>query len=75
MKNRSPLEILDKLLKLTNAKVVKATPEETRQIQELEEQRIRSEKDAAEMAKVNAKRKREEAILTQARGEVDTLQD
>jgi len=75
MKHRSPSEILDKLLKLTNAKVVKATPEETRQIQELEQQERESQRDAAEMARVNAKRKREEAILTQARGEIETLQD
>jgi large subunit ribosomal protein MRP49 len=37
----------------------------------MEEQNARSERDALKMAEVNEKRKREEAILTQARGEIE----
>jgi large subunit ribosomal protein MRP49 len=74
MKHRLESEILDQLLKLTKARVVRATPEEQRQIQEMEEQNARSERDAAMMAEVRAKKKREEEILTQARGEVEAIQ-
>lgn len=68
MKHRMDSEILDQLLKLTRAKVVTATPEETRQIREIEEQNARSARDAALMAAQIAKRKRDEEILRQARG-------
>ena len=64
---------MDQLLRLTKAKVVNATAEERRQIQEMEEQNRQSEKDAAMMVEVNAKRKREKAILEQARGEIEAL--
>lgn len=72
MKHRMDSEILDQLLKLTKAKVVLATPEETRQIREIEEQNAKSARDAAMMAAENAKRKREEEILKQARGTLET---
>jgi large subunit ribosomal protein MRP49 len=75
MKHRQDSEILEQLLKLTRAKVVRPTPEEQREIQEMEEQNARSERDAALMAEVNAKRKREEEILEQARGEVEAMQE
>jgi large subunit ribosomal protein MRP49 len=71
MKHRLDSEILDQLMSLTKARAVRATAEELRQIQEIEEQNARSERDALKMAKVNEKRKREEAILTQARGEIE----
>jgi len=41
----------------------------------MEEQNAKSERDANIMAKVNAKRKREEEILEQARGEVEAIQE
>ncbi|KUJ18245.1 uncharacterized protein LY89DRAFT_781321 [Mollisia scopiformis] len=72
MKHREESEILEQLLKLTRAKVVTPTPEETRQIREMEEQNARSARDAAMMQAENAKRKREEEILRQARGTIDT---
>jgi large subunit ribosomal protein MRP49 len=75
MKHRHDSEILEQLLKLTKAKVVRPTAEEQREIQEMEEQNARSERDAVMMAEVNAKRKREEEILEQARGEVEAMQD
>jgi len=71
MKHRLDSEILDQLMSLTKARAVRATAEELRQIQEMEEQNARSERDALKMAEVNEKRKREEAILTQARGEIE----
>ena len=73
MKHRVESEILDQLMKLTNAKPVRATAEELRQIQELEEQKSRSERDSILSREVREKRKREEAILVQARGEVESL--
>jgi len=72
MKHRLDSEILDQLLKLTKAKVVTPTPEEARQVREIEEQNVRSAKDAALMQAENAKRKREEEIMRQARGTMDT---
>jgi len=73
MKHRPESEILDQLLAITRARIVKPTAEETRQIQEIEDQNARSERDSIMMAEVNAKRKREEAILIQARGDPDAL--
>jgi large subunit ribosomal protein MRP49 len=75
MKHRHDSEILEQLLRLTKAKVVRPTAEEQREIQEMEEQNAKSERDANMMAKVNAKRKREEEILEQARGEVEAIQE
>ncbi|KAE8452827.1 hypothetical protein EG329_013099 [Mollisiaceae sp. DMI_Dod_QoI] len=72
MKDRQVSEILDQLLKLTKAKVVTPTPEETRELRDIEEQNAKSARDAAMMQAENAKRKREEEILRQARGSVDT---
>lgn len=68
MKNRVESEILDQLLQLTKAKVVQPTPEEIRDLREIERQNARSAKDAALMQVENAKRKREEEILKLARG-------
>lgn len=73
MKHRPESEILDQLLALTKARIVRPTAEETRQIQEIEEQNARSERDSIMMAEVNAKRKREEAILIAARGDPDSM--
>jgi large subunit ribosomal protein MRP49 len=75
MESKNTSEILSELMNFTKGKPVKATPEETRQIQELEEFQKRSEEDRERMLKVNAERKREEAILTQARGEVEAMRD
>lgn len=75
MKHRQDSEILEQLLKLTKAKVVRPTAEEQREIQEMEEQNAKSERDAALTAEVNAKRKREAVILKQAMGEVEVMQE
>lgn len=56
---------------MTNARVVRATAEETRQLQELEQMDRQSERDAEVMLRVKEKEKREKAILLAARGSVD----
>jgi large subunit ribosomal protein MRP49 len=70
MKHRSESEILDELMKLTEARAVKATVEDMRQIRELEEQNRQSELEAVKSAELNAEKKRQKAILDQARGEM-----
>lgn len=70
MKHRTDSEILSQLISLTNAKLVRATPEEQRQLKELAEHKARAEKDSALSAQLNDQRRKEQAILTQARGEV-----
>jgi large subunit ribosomal protein MRP49 len=70
MKHRHESEILSQLLSVTKAVPVEATPEELAQLNELDEQRQLSEKDAQRSRAVNEKRKRTEAMLAQARGEV-----
>jgi len=75
MEFKQESEILSQLMALTKAKPVKATLEETRQIEELEDLRARSLKNSARMAAVNAKRKREENMLAQARGEVEATRE
>ena len=67
MKHRHESEILKDLLKITQAQVVDATPEEELQLQQLEEQRRQSEIDR-ERSKQNLEKRRQEArLLAQAR--------
>ncbi|RFU34215.1 hypothetical protein B7463_g2134, partial [Scytalidium lignicola] len=70
MKHKQESEILSQFLTVSKAKPVTATPEETQLMKDLEEQKARSERDSRRMQLVNEKRKRQEAILIQARGEV-----
>ncbi|KFZ12811.1 hypothetical protein V502_06915 [Pseudogymnoascus sp. VKM F-4520 (FW-2644)] len=67
MKHRHESEILSQLLALTNAVPVEPTPEEVEQLQELAAQQEVSEKDSARHRVFNEEKKREEAILAQAR--------
>lgn len=67
MKHRHESEILSQLLALTNAVPVEPTPEEVEQLQELAAQQEVSEKDTARHRVFNQEKKREEAILAQAR--------
>jgi large subunit ribosomal protein MRP49 len=75
MKNKTASQILAQVISLTKARPVRATAEETRQIRELEEFEERSEEVRQRMAKVNEERRREEAILTQARGEIEAMKE
>jgi large subunit ribosomal protein MRP49 len=70
MKHRHESQILSQLLAITKAVPVEPTKEELEQIQELEEQQRLSEQDSKRSQAVNAKRKRTEAMLAQARGEM-----
>ena len=70
MKHRHESEILSQLLSITRAVPVEPTQEELVQFKELEEQRRLSEKDTQRSQAVNEKRRRAEAMLAQARGEV-----
>lgn len=75
MTNRLPGEILADLLRITKAVTVEATAEEREQLAELEEMRTRSEQDSRLGKELMAKRKREEALLAQARGEIAADQE
>jgi len=66
MKHRVESEILNELLKLTNAKVVKPKPEELREIAELERLDAEAERDQAEQEKIYARQRRERAMLKAA---------
>jgi len=62
-------------MEITKAKAVKPTAEEMSQLRELEEYRERAKGDRERMIKVNAERKKEEAVLVQARGEVEAMNE
>ncbi|MCJ1253432.1 hypothetical protein MMC24_001243 [Lignoscripta atroalba] len=70
MKHKHESDILLQLMKITRAMPVEATADEEEELQQLEEQRKRSEQDALRMAEVNEKRRREQALLQQARGNI-----
>ncbi|KEQ69754.1 hypothetical protein M436DRAFT_55377 [Aureobasidium namibiae CBS 147.97] len=70
MTMRTPENILADLIRITNARQVEATQEELETLRSLEEQRLRSEKDSKLSLEVREKKKREEALLAQARGDV-----
>lgn len=63
-------DILQALVRLTNAYPIEPTAEEKEELAVLEEQRIRSEAAAKLSAEVRAKQKREQELLEQARGEM-----
>jgi len=75
MKHRHESQILSQLLAVTKAVPVEPTKEELEQIRELEEQQRLSEQDSKRSQAVNVKRKRTEAMLAQARGEVAAAQE
>jgi len=70
MTNRLPGEILADLLRVTKGVAVEATPEEVETLEMLEQARIRSEREGALSLEVRQRKKREEALLAQARGEI-----
>jgi large subunit ribosomal protein MRP49 len=75
MKNKTVSQILTELYNLTKGKQIKPTVDETRQLRELEEFKQRSAEVREKQQLVNEARKREEAILTQARGEVEAMKE
>jgi large subunit ribosomal protein MRP49 len=72
MTGRTPENILSDLIKLTAAQQVQPNQEELDMLRSLEEQRIRSEKDSKLSLEVRQKKKREESLLAQARGEIES---
>ena len=70
MKHLTNSEILNELIRVTGAFPVEPTPEEREEMRMLEEQRVRSERDAKESAEVRARVRRERELLEQARGDM-----
>lgn len=75
MKHRHESEILAELMKITKAAPVEPTQEELDQLRDLEERQKLSEIDSKRSHAVNEKRKKREAMLAQARGEVQKLRE
>lgn len=75
MKHRHESEILSQLLSITKAVPIEPTEKELEQIRDLEEQRLLSEQDSRRSQIVNENRRRKEAILAQARGEIAAAQE
>lgn len=70
MTNKSSSEILGEVLRLTKAVAVEATPEERETLEKLEEARAKSERDSLLSKEVRERKKREEELLAQARGDL-----
>lgn len=75
MKNRDEGAILAQVMELTKARAVRTSAEDVRLGQELEEKDARSAHVRSLHELVRAERKKEQAILTQARGEVEALRN
>jgi large subunit ribosomal protein MRP49 len=75
MKHRDNSAILAQVLALTKARVLRASPEDVRLGQELAEKEASSAHVRGLMQAVQAARKKEQDILTQARGEVEALRN
>lgn len=70
MTHSSSAEILEAFKGLTKGMPVEPTAEEREELRLLEEQRVRSARDAKVSAEVRARKRREEELLEQARGDV-----
>jgi hypothetical protein len=73
MKSKDESAILAKLVELTKAKAIKTSSEDIRLRQELEEQEAASQKIKTLMRTEIARRKHEQDLLVQARGEAEAL--
>lgn len=71
MTQKSSSEILGELLRKTKAVQVEATAEELELLTKLEESRLKSSRDSELSKEVRERKKREEDLLKQARGELD----
>jgi len=70
MKYKHWTEILDKLIKVTNAVEVKPTEGEILELRQLEEERIKSEEDRTRTAAVRAQILREKELMAQAKASI-----
>jgi large subunit ribosomal protein MRP49 len=71
MKDKGESQILEELRILTKAQVIEPNETDLEEKRELEEQRRRSERDRTVMATLLAKKRKEEMLLRQARGELE----
>lgn len=71
MTNTSPENILEQLVKISNAVPVQPSPEDARELEALQEARRKSERDSAISLEHNRARNAEKALLAQARGELN----
>lgn len=74
MKHRHSTEILSQFMALTKAKALEPTAKDLELAQEVEERKMQTEKDSKQSALVNEARKKKEAMLAQARGEIAQAQ-
>ncbi|KAL2009758.1 hypothetical protein VTN00DRAFT_5565 [Thermoascus crustaceus] len=72
-KNLDFKEIWKKVKTVTGAQDVPATPEEQKELEELERLRVKSEQDRARVAAIRQAKKDQERMLQEARGEVERL--
>ena len=70
MANRTPGEILEDLLRVTKGTVVQPTEQDREDLEMLQQARLRSGRDSKLSLEVRERKKREEALLAQARGEI-----
>jgi large subunit ribosomal protein MRP49 len=70
MKNFSSSEILEALLKLTNAQPVPQTEDDIELLERLERETARSAEDAKLSLEVRTREKRDRELLEQARGDL-----
>jgi len=70
MKHKHESEILDRLMKATQAVQVQPTEEEELELRQMEEERIKSEEDRRRMAAVTAQRLREKELMAQAKASI-----
>ncbi|KAL8969047.1 MAG: hypothetical protein Q9183_002178, partial [Haloplaca sp. 2 TL-2023] len=73
MKHKHESEILSELINSTKATLVVATAEEEAEIEELKDQEKRSEADRLRNAAYTEQKRREKALLEQARGAVGAV--
>lgn len=70
MKGKHSEEILERFIAETAALAVEPTPEELREMEEVEKLRAKAEKDREAVAKIREEAKKEKAMLDRARAEV-----
>lgn len=69
MKNRTNSEILQQLMQITRAAPVEPTEKDKEELQLLEEQSVRSERDSKQYAEHRARVKRERELFEQGRND------
>lgn len=68
MKHKQDSEILSRLLELTKATPYEASPDELVELREVDDNKMRSDRDKKAQMRLNQIRKQEEALLAQAKG-------